>query len=320
MSDSLILGVPSKGRLEQNVRDFFARAGLKLTRPRGERDYRGLIAGLEGVEIAYLAASEIARELAAGKIHLGVTGEDLIHETIPDVDAKTLAITRLGFGEARVVVAVPRAWIDVDTMSDLDDVASSFRLRHGRRLRVATKYIRLTRAYFARHDISDYRIVESLGATEGAPAAGAAECIVDITTTGQTLAANALKILDDGEVLASEAALFAARLAPWTEASRTAMRLILDRVAAEARARDRREIRCDLALDDFMIKAVGLQFGAHPPFGNDTMPTCLHVPTNDVFRLVAYLQAQGATTVTVSRVDYSFSDQNRLWKAVEGRL
>ena len=113
MSAPLILAVPSKGRLQQNVHDFFARAGLKLQRPRGERDYRGYIEDVPGIEIAYLAASEIAGELASGKVHLGVTGEDLIHETISNVEEKILTVTRLGFGEARVVVAVPRAWIDV---------------------------------------------------------------------------------------------------------------------------------------------------------------------------------------------------------------
>ena len=155
--------------------------------------------------MAFLAASEIARELAAGTVHLGVTGEDLVRETVADADARIALLARLGFGHADVVVAVPELWIDVWTMEDLDDVAAGFRARHGRRMRIATKYWNLTQGFFAAHGIALYRVVESLGATEGAPAAGTADLIVDITTTGATLAANHLKILEDGVILKSEA-------------------------------------------------------------------------------------------------------------------
>src|SRR6185312_1826626 len=165
-------------------------AGLTLIKPRGARDYRGAIAGLDGVEIAYLSASEITSQLASGSIHLGVTGEDLIREMIPDSDSRVVLIEGLGFGFANVVVALPQAWIDVRMMADIDDVATAFRPPHARKMRVATQYINLTRDFFSAHGIIDYRIVESSGATEGAPAAGTAEMIVDITTTGTTLAAN----------------------------------------------------------------------------------------------------------------------------------
>ena len=215
MSAPLVLAVPSKGRLQQNAEAFFARAGLALIKPRGARDYRGAIAGLDGVEVAYLSAGEITGQLAQGAVHLGVTGEDLVREMIPDADKTVVLIEGLGFGNANVVVAVPQAWIDVRTMADLDDVATSFRHKHDRRLRVATKYVNLTRDFFARHGIIDYRIVESPGATEGAPAAGTAELIVDITTTGATLAANGLKGVEDGVILRAQANLVAARGAAW---------------------------------------------------------------------------------------------------------
>ncbi|MCC8943113.1 ATP phosphoribosyltransferase, partial [Bradyrhizobium sp. Arg68] len=190
MSTPFVVAVPSKGRLQENAESFFARAGLTLSKAGGVRDYRGIIAGVDNVEIAYQSASEIAANLARGAVHLGVTGEDLVRESIPDADKRVLMIDGLGFGHANVVVAVPQAWIDVRTMADLDDVASGFREQHNHRMRVATKYINLTRSFFARHGVGDYRIVESAGATEGAPAAGTAELIVDITTTGATLAAN----------------------------------------------------------------------------------------------------------------------------------
>ena len=183
MNAPLILAVPSKGRLQENAESFFARAGLELVKPRGARDYRGTVAGLDGIEIAYLSAAETTAQLAQGAAHLGITGEDLVREMIPQSNERVVLIAGLGFGFANVVVAVPQAWIDVRNMADLDDVATAFRLKHERKMRLATKYANLTRDFFAAHGVVDYRIVESSGATEGAPAAGTAEMIVDITTT-----------------------------------------------------------------------------------------------------------------------------------------
>ncbi|MBN9010313.1 MAG: ATP phosphoribosyltransferase, partial [Rhizobiales bacterium] len=135
---------------------------------------------------------------------------------------------------ADCVVAVPEAWIDVEAMEDLDDVAAGFRPRHGRRLTVATKYVNITRRFFAGHGIADYRIVESLGATEGAPATGAADLIVDITTTGSTLRANGLKMLADGTILKSEAWLVASRVPKLGRAQARAMATIVARVREAA--------------------------------------------------------------------------------------
>ncbi|PLX46049.1 MAG: ATP phosphoribosyltransferase, partial [Hyphomicrobiales bacterium] len=144
--------------------------------------------------------------------HLGITGEDLLDEQIEDMASRIRIVRKLGFGGADVVVAVPKAWLDVSDMADLDEVALAFHAGNGRRLRVATKYVNLTRRFFARHGLAGYRIVESLGATEGAPAAGSAEVIVDITSSGSTLEANYLKILDDGLIMKSQAVLAEARL------------------------------------------------------------------------------------------------------------
>lgn len=206
---ALTLAIPSKGRLMEQADALFARAGFSLLRSGAERGYRGALQGVDGVEVAFISASEIAQALRDGSIDLGITGEDLLRETLPEDLGATEIILRLGFGPANVVVAVPESWLDVATMADLDDVSVGFYERHGRRLRVATKYANLTRRFFAEKGVTGYRIVESLGATEGAPAQGIAEGIVDITTTGSTLAANRLKILDDGVILKSEAVLAA---------------------------------------------------------------------------------------------------------------
>ncbi len=149
-----------------------------------------------------------------------------------DFATRTELLLPLGFGRCDVVVAVPEPWVDVETMEDLDDVAADFRPRHGRRLTVATKYIAITRRFFAGHGIADYRVVESLGATEGAPASGAADLIVDITTTGATLRANGLKVLADGVILSSEAHLVASRTATWDAGQRRALATIVMRLKA----------------------------------------------------------------------------------------
>ena len=268
----LLLAVPSKGRLQQNAESFFARAGLDLVKPRGARDYRGAIAGFDGVEVAYLSAAEITQQLGQGAVHLGITGEDLVREMIPQSDRRIVMVTALGFGHANVVVAVPQAWIDVRNMADLDDVATAFRLRNERKMRLATKYANLTRGFFAEHGVVDYRIVELTGATEGAPAAGTAEMIVDITTTGVTLAANGLKVIDDGVILRSQANLVAARAATWSAAQRDTARLLLDRIAAQKRAASFREVRSRFAgLNDTLLTtareklASQLHSAARPP-------------------------------------------------------
>jgi ATP phosphoribosyltransferase len=221
MSGPLILALPSKGRLQEQAEACLAAVGFPVEK-RGGRNYRGAIAGRDDIEVAFLSASEIARELAAGTIHLGVTGEDLLRETVPELETCIELLVPLGFGRADVVVAVPELWIDVWTMEDLDDVAAGFRARHGRRMRIATKYWSLTQSFFASHGIALYRVVESLGATEGAPASGAAEAIVDITTTGSTLAANHLKVLDDGVILRSQAYLARSLGIVWSEAAQIA--------------------------------------------------------------------------------------------------
>ncbi len=226
----ITLAVPSKGRLEELTREWFAGKGLTITRPGGARSYLGAIEGMPDVTVRFFPASEIARELIRGTIDLGVTGLDLIHESSEQGPDSVSTVSRLGFGNADVVVAVPDSWIDVTHMHDLADVASDFRSRHGRWMRIATKYITITRQHFASAGIAEYRTVESLGATEAAPASGVADIVVDITSTGSTLAANGLRVLDDGVMLSSEACLFAARRGEKNNARRAAVAALIARL------------------------------------------------------------------------------------------
>jgi ATP phosphoribosyltransferase len=322
MSGPLVIAVPSKGRLQENAEGFFARAGLNLVKPRGAREYRGAIAGLDNVEVAYLSAADITSQLAQGAAHLGITGEDLVREMIPDAETRVVLIEGVGFGYANVVVAVPQAWIDVRGMADLDDVATAFRARNDRKMRVATKYVNLTRGFFAAHGIVDYRIVESLGATEGAPAAGSAELIVDITTTGSTLAANGLKVIDDGIILRSQANLVASRRAAWGHDQRETARVIFDRIAAQARAVEFCEVRTRLLNSEASIVSDVQRFGAQAPFGGPSSSGMftLHARKDQVHALASFLREKGADSVSVGRLDYVFARDNPLYAKLEAGL
>ncbi|WP_395673227.1 ATP phosphoribosyltransferase [Phenylobacterium sp.] len=235
MSGQLILAVPSKGRLKEQVDAWLADCGVPLQSVGGSRGYRAELKGLPDVQVRLLSAGDIAEGLDAGDIHLGVTGEDLLRER-GELDGRVMLLRALGFGRADLVVAAPKSWLDVDGMADLEDVAHDILARTGRRMRVATKYLTQTRAFFARHGVADYRIVESGGATEGAPAAGAAEVVVDITTTGATLAANGLKTLDDGLILKSQAQLAASLRAVWSREQAAAAEKLLRVIEARAGA------------------------------------------------------------------------------------
>jgi ATP phosphoribosyltransferase len=310
--------VPSKGRLQENANAFFGRAGLTVIQGRGARDYRGALSGVEGVEVAFLSASEIVKNLASGAAHLGVTGEDLVREA--QAEHKVALLTPLGFGHANVVVAVPQAWIDVRNMADLEDVASAFRARRGERMRVATKYVNTTRAFFRDKGVTDYHIVESLGATEGAPAAGQAELIVDITSTGATLVANGLKILDDGVILRSEANLVASLGADWTPELREVARKILSRIAAEEEARMTRELIATLPKEpeglDISLSAFGARLSRRAAEGRLTM----FAPKTVAPALADWLIGQGAEDVIVRQSDYVFTSRNPLYERLIGRL
>jgi len=300
---TLTLAIPSKGRLQEQAAEWFADAGLALKQTSGARGYRATLAGLPDIDVRLLSASEIAVSLVAGDVHLGITGEDLIRETAPELTASVALIHALGFGYANVVVAVPQAWIDISTMADLDDVCAAFAHRHRRRLRIATKYLHLTRAFFAQAGISDYRIVESAGATEGAPTAGSAEAIVDIMTTGATLAANGLKTLEDGTILESQAQLAASLTADWGADERGAARALLVRLGARERAKASHVLRVRLDKDaERKIAKAGVTMLSHG--GEEYSLLC---PRERLMGAVAVLGA-----ATVHDVDYVFDGADLL--------
>ena len=312
----LILALPSKGRLKEQAEDWLADCGLPVKSLGGDRGYAARLDGLADIEVRLISAGEIAGALFSGEVHLGVTGEDVLRELAEDLDSHVMLLQALGFGPADLVVAVPKSWIDVETMADVDEVAHLYLARTGKRLRVATKYLTLTRAFFARHGVIDYRIVESGGATEGAPAAGAAELITDITTTGATLAANGLKVLSDGLILSSQAQLAASLAADWDPPRRGVAHRLLRILEARARARRTATLNWPQSADAAAEAVVAglVAVGAKPrPFG-------VLVRSSDVFDATTALSDAGVGPVTVANPSYVFEPASEAMTGLNARL
>ncbi|CUH45590.1 MULTISPECIES: ATP phosphoribosyltransferase [Ruegeria] len=228
---SLKLGVPSKGRLMDKTFSWFEKRGITLSRSGSDREYAGKVEGIDGVSLILLSAGEIPRELAAGRIHMGVTGTDLVHEKLPRWEQQIEEVSELGFGKADLIIATPACWVDVETLDDLDAAAAAFRKTHGHRLRIATKYHRLVREFLTDAGVADYTLVDSQGATEGTVMNETAEAIADITSTGETLRANHLKILSDGLILQSQATLWRSRVASYGVGEKEVLSELLDRLS-----------------------------------------------------------------------------------------
>ena len=299
---ALLIAIPSKGRLKEQAEAWLADCGFRMEIDGGARGYSASLKGLPGAEVRLLSASDIATALDQGDVHLGVTGEDVIRERGGDIDARVMLLRALGFGRADLVVAAPQSWIDVETMADIEEVAHLYLARTGQRMRVATKYGVQTRAFFAGCGVADYRIVDSAGATEGAPAAGAAELIVDITTTGATLAANNLKIVSDGVILKSQAQLAASLRAPWSADAFAAARRLMRVVEGRSRAKGLSALHWPSEQDQAAAEAV-------KPFlsrGATRQTNGLLTPAADMFDAMEALAEAGVGPVSVGRPDYVF--------------
>ncbi|MFI4935000.1 MAG: ATP phosphoribosyltransferase [Caulobacterales bacterium] len=317
MTGPLILALPSKGRLKEQAEDWLADCGLPVRAAGGERGYQARLEGLPDIEVRLLSAGEIATGLFTGAIHLGVTGEDLLRELSDDLEGRVMLLRALGFGRADLVVASPKSWIDVETMADVDEVAHLYLARTGRRLRVATKYLTQTRAFFARHGIIDYRIVESGGATEGAPAAGTAEMIADITTTGATLEANGLKVLPGGLILASQAQLAAGLTSDWDaerlDLARRLMRIIEARARAKGTATLTWPVDADEAARAAVADLVTAKAASPRQFG-------LLIGAQSLFEVTTRLAAADVGPVSVANPTYVFEARSAPAEALARRL
>lgn len=297
----LSIAIPSKGRLKEKSEEWLRSSGFKLRQKGGGRSYSAELKGLPGADIMLLSAREIAEELIAGNLHIGITGEDLLHDLSNAFDRDVHVMRRLDFGGADVIVAVPSAWLDVETMADLEAAGALFRQRHGRRMRVATKYLKLTRQFFADKAVGEYRLIESPGATEAAPAAGTAEVIVDITSTGATLKANDLKVLDDGVILKSQASLVGSLRADWSADALQTLEVFSDGIEATASARALVRIESDSAIPESVMTAFDLKRVS------DQIALCASQKASEAARTLAQ---GGAKTVTIATINQVFSSDN----------
>ena len=211
MKDLIKIGIPSKGRLRKDILNIFKKKKLKLTSERGERDLLGSVRKFENIKIIYLHAREIIERLGDGSLDLGFSGYDLFKESEINIQKKIYVNKKYEFGKANLVIAIPDIWIDVQTIADLEEVAFEFKDKKKNRLRVATKYPNLTKEFLFSKGVTQFKIVKSLGATEVYPFTGSSEIITDITSSGETLRANNLRILKDGQILKSSACLFVSK-------------------------------------------------------------------------------------------------------------
>ena len=222
----LNIGIPSKGRLRKDVLNIFKKNKLNLISERGERDLLGSIKQKKNVKILYLHAREIIERLGDGSLDLGFSGFDLLKESEINIQKKINVIKKYDFGKATLVVAIPDPWIDVQTIADLEEIAFEFRDKKKKRLRVATKYPNLTREFLFSKGVTQFKLVDSLGATESYPFTGSSEIITDITSTGETLKANNLRILKDGEILKSEACMMISKSSTKNKSLQSLARLL----------------------------------------------------------------------------------------------
>ncbi|MGD2131308.1 MAG: ATP phosphoribosyltransferase [Maricaulaceae bacterium] len=307
---TLRIGFPSKGRLIEPATAYFKDCGLEVDRSGGDRSYQGGIKGLPGVEVWFLSTAEIAQSLRDGRLHVGLTGEDVLAEWSTGIEDAALKLRPLGFGQCDVVAAVPAAWIDVTGANDLADVAAEFPRRYGQAMRVATKYVNLTERTFARWGVKNYRIVVSPGATEAAPASGLAEVIVDITTSGATLAANNLRPLTDDVILKSQACLFASLRADWSAEDAPALETILSRMEARVLAKAYKLVSfANTATASDLVRTLECGFEAIPALDAEAKragAAAVYVPADRALAAAAFIQDVAQCPVNVASLDMIF--------------
>jgi len=174
--NNLRIGLPSKGRLAEQIGDVLAQAGLSF-----RRQERSLFARCREmpVDITFLRTDDIPVLCAEGAIDMGITGGDLVVEG----KANVVERLRLGIGRCRLAVCVPESSA-IETPSQLDGC------------RVATSFPNATKAFLDGHD-AEAHLVELSGSVEIMISLGVADAIVDLVETGSTLAANQLRILTE---------------------------------------------------------------------------------------------------------------------------
>jgi ATP phosphoribosyltransferase len=330
--DKLTLALPSKGRLQEQTVSFLNGCGFDVRRVGNGREYVSSLVGMDDVDVIYFRPDEIPSRVEQGDAHAGITGKDLYLESGGGEPVSSLLLPSLGFGGARLVVAVPQSWVDVSTIGDLDEAAMQFHQRHGRSLRAATKFSRLTRAFFAERGIVEYSLVGSSGATEGAPAAGLADFVVDLTSTGTTLAENHLKEIAGGTVLETEACMIASlRSAPWSSRALGALEHLVEQIEARQRATSQLILRFSLPSDAVSAKKKQLteKFGCVVSASDGTAESAprggrtgliAYCRRSNLYGAVKFLKSSGAAEIIVDRGEFIFEGASPAFEAFRRML
>jgi len=330
-AQKLIIALPSKGRLQEQCVNFLSGCGFDVRRVGNGREYISSFAGMDDVEIVYLRPEEIPSRVEQGDAHAGITGEDLYREYGEGSPVSSLLMPKLGFGGARLVIAVPQSWVDVSTLNDLDEAAMLFHQRHGRSLRVATKFSRLTRAFFSESGIVEYSLVESSGATEGAPATGVADFVVDLTSTGTTLAENHLKEIAGGTVLQTEACLIASlRGALWDDRPIGALERLVGQIEARIRATSQLVLRFSIPAGaaSKTKQQLAEKFDSALSTWNESADStderrCFVVAycaRSKLYSVVKFLKSSGAAAIIVDRGEFIFEGSSLAFESFKQAL
>jgi ATP phosphoribosyltransferase len=349
------LALPGKGALEAATMSFLAECGMKVSRS-NPRQYLAKINSMPGLEVVFQRAADIPLLVQDGDATLGITGYDILAEYRGDGDEAAdeddggdddmMILERdLGYGNCRLVVAVPETWIDVNTCADLWHLAGYYRTHKRRGLRIATKYPALTGQFLRRHGISHCKIITPHGALEAAPMTDTADLIVDLTETGTTLRENRLKLLDDGVVLRSQACLIAnARLLNRDERAMQLAVTMLELIDARMQARNRSlltahlqaesEARADNVCAELNRRLKSLTARCELRIANsrligDTEHSWYTIsgeidagkgPASELLEIVALLRSTGAVHITVMPLNYRFTEESVNVRALRERM
>ncbi len=242
---NLRLALPSTGALFEGTSKLFSDCGLGIRRANSRR-YTADIPQLPGVDVLFQRQSDITIEIDGGSADIGIVGLDRFYESRLERGETVLIHKDLGFGNSKLVIAVPDAWLDVTSMADLADIALEFRSK-GRDLRIASKYQRLVKRFLNQNDVNYVSMVHVSGGLEAAPVIGYADVIADITATGRTLRENDLRILIDGTVIESQSVMVGnARTLANDQNKLQNIRQILEKIDANFRTRDNQSISAKL--------------------------------------------------------------------------
>jgi len=321
----LRLALPSKGRLAEDAMALLSRAGLRVHQV-NPRQLTADIPAVPGLVVLFQRSGDIPVSVREGTVEFGIAGRDVLAERRGDDGAVVLLLDELGFGHCRLCVIVPESWADVRSMADLAERARAA----GQRLRVATKFPELTKRFFAEHGIPELRMLQPEGTLEVAPAIGYADLIVDLVASGLTMQVNRLRALDDGEILASQACLFANRAALKRDVRALALaRRMIEFIAAQLRAEDNYAIFANMRGDS--PEAIAARMAEQQTIGGLQGPTisqivhprepgwyAVHIVVrrDRLYEAIGELRDIGGSGVVVAPVTYIFEEEPEEYRAL----